>query len=87
LNNVKVCYEVEKLSLVHLEVVLRSCRNYSSHVDFIGRESIDVALEENFIYLESTCSAVKFTSLLSGAAGTHNDMTLLGIRAAYDFMA
>jgi hypothetical protein len=44
LSNVKLCYEVEKLSLVDLEVVLRSCRNYSSHVDFIVREFIEVAL-------------------------------------------
>ncbi len=44
MSNVKLCYEVEKLSLVDLEVVLRSCRNYSSHVDFIVREFIEVAL-------------------------------------------
>ncbi len=44
MSDVKLCYEVEKLSLVDLEVVLRGCRSYSSHVDFIGRESIEVAL-------------------------------------------
>ncbi len=36
LSNVTLCYEVEKLSLVDLEVVLRSCRNYSSHVILLG---------------------------------------------------